>query len=121
MIQGGVVKLTNIDRDLIELAISNLEKQGGVQHYADAVRNLLAYVESLPAPKIKPWLDEDLIEQIVKFLYPPREDWDEETKARHRSHLKIALTLNHEVLQEDVKRIFEKVENANIPSLAYHS
>jgi hypothetical protein len=99
------------DRGLIELAISNLEKQGGVQHYADAVPNLLAYVESLPPARIKPWLDDDLIEQIVAFLYPPREDWDEETKARHRSHLKLALTLNHEALQEDVKRIFQKVEN----------
>jgi hypothetical protein len=99
------------DRDLIELAISNLEKQGGVQHYADAVRNLLAYVESLPPAQIKPWLDEDLIEQIVTFLYPPREEWDETTKARHRSHLKLALTINHEALQEDVKRIFKKVEN----------
>lgn len=110
VIQGGAGKLTDMDRDLIKLAISNLEKQGGVQHYADAVRNLLAYVESLPPTQIKPWLDEDLIEQIVTFLYPPREEWDEATKARHLSHLKLALTLNHEALQEDVKRIFQLTE-----------
>jgi hypothetical protein len=119
VIQGGGGKLTTIDRDLIELAISNLEKQDGVQHYADAVRSLLAYADSLPVARIRPWLDEDLIEKIVAFLYPPREEWDEKTKVRHRAHLKLALTMSHEALNEDVKRIFKVLKSENNHSLDY--
>jgi hypothetical protein len=87
-----------------------------VQHYADAVRELLAYADSCvsePAPPpsvIKPWIYESIIEGIVDALYPAPKEWSDEVKARHRSHLKLALMLNHEALNEDVRRLLERVK-----------
>lgn len=96
------MNITQEDRDLIELAISNLEKQGGVQHYADAVRRLLFISER------KSWLSEENLDELIRTIYEPNQEWNDEMKARHFRHIKMALQMDPEALNEDVKEIFKR-------------
>jgi hypothetical protein len=105
-------QVSDISRHLINEAAGKLQDIGATQE-ANEVSKLL---EKYETTFYKPWLDDEVIEKIVTFLYPPDPNWTEEVKTRHQRHLKLALTINHEALNEDVKRIF-KMENENHTTL----
>jgi hypothetical protein len=97
-----IVNITQEERDLIELAISNLEKQDGIQHCANAVRRLLFLSERTG------WITEENLDDLVRTIYEPNPEWNEEMKARHFRHIKMALQMDPEALNEDVKEIFKR-------------
>lgn len=97
-----IVNITQEERDLIELAISKLEKQDGVPHCASAVRRLLFLSERTG------WMTEENLDDLVQTIYEPNPEWNDEMKARHFRHIKMALQMDPEALNEDVKEIFKR-------------
>jgi hypothetical protein len=93
--------MSDISRQLIDEAAGKLQDIGATRE-ANEVIMLLAKYEST---FYKPWLDDDVIDQLVTVLYPPDPKWTDEIKARHFRHLKLALTISSEALNEDVRTI----------------
>jgi hypothetical protein len=106
------IQVNDISRQLINEAAGKLQDIGAISEANEVIRLLAKYEGTF----YKPWLDECLIEQMVKLLYPPDPKWTDEIKARHFRHLKLALTISHEALNEDVRRLF-KMQNENNPAL----
>jgi hypothetical protein len=99
-------QVNDISRKLINEAAGKLQDIGATQE-ANEVIQLLAKYEAL---RIRHCFDEDLIEQIVRLRFPPNPEWSDEMKNRHFHHLKIALQLDHEVLNENIRKVLKMVE-----------
>lgn len=101
--------MNDISRSLINEAAGKLQDIGATQE-ANEVIQLLAKYEGT---RVKHWLDEDLIEELVRMKYPPSPEWSDEIKARHFRHIKLALQLDHEALNEDIRDILKRAEGLN--------
>lgn len=98
--------MSEISRQLINEAAGKLQDIGATQE-ANEVIQLLAKYEST---RRRPWLQEDILDQMVRILYPPNDDWTDELKERHFRYLKLALSIDQDALNEDVKQILKQVE-----------
>jgi hypothetical protein len=100
--------MEGLNRDLIELAISNLEKQGGVQHLADAIRELLGECIMLSILKNRCALTDENLDMLVKVSYPPNPNWTPEVTERHFHHIRMALAASPEEWNKDIGVLLRK-------------
>lgn len=102
----------SFSRSLINQAVFLLQHNGEAQ-CAQEVMRLLAHIEQRPQSAVyKCWLDDDNLDGLVRCTYPPSPDWDEATVARHYRMMKHAIQAFPEVLNEDVKLLLKKFEEA---------